>query len=85
MRLARAVLGELGLPAEVTSVEVRTPEEAQRLRFLGSPSVRVEGSDIEPGAEARVTFALCCRLYTGAGLPPRALLVGALEPHRSAR
>jgi hypothetical protein len=42
---------------------------AQRERFLGSPTVRVDGRDVEPGAEDREDFGLKCRLYrTDAGL-----------------
>jgi hypothetical protein len=43
----------------------RIPDEeaAQRERFLGSPTVRVEGRDVEPGAEEREDFGLKCRLY----------------------
>ena len=44
-------------------------EAAERLRFLGSPTVRVHGRDIEPGADKRTDFALSCRVYrTDAGL-----------------
>jgi hypothetical protein len=43
----------------------RIPDEAaaQRERFLGSPTVRVDGRDVEPGAEQRDDFGLKCRLY----------------------
>ena len=42
---------------------------AQRERFLGSPTVRVGGRDVEPGAAEREDFGLKCRLYrTPAGL-----------------
>jgi hypothetical protein len=34
-----------------------------RLRFLGSPTVRVDGRDVEPGADERDEFALACRVY----------------------
>jgi hypothetical protein len=44
-------------------VEVHDAEAAQRLRFLGSPSVRVDGRDVEPGAEARTDYDLSCRVY----------------------
>ena len=43
-------------------VEV-APDDAERLRFLGSPSVRVNGHDVEPGADERTTFMFACRLY----------------------
>ena len=32
-------------------------------RFLGSPTIRVNGRDIEPGADARSEFTLACRVY----------------------
>ena len=79
LSLANEVLSELGLSGEVRKLEVRTPEDAERLRFLGSPSVRVDGMDIEPGAESRTEYALSCRLYGDRGLPPKELLVAALE------
>ncbi len=79
LSLANEVLSELGLSGEVRKLEVRTPEDAERLRFLGSPSVRVDGADIEPGAESRTEYALSCRLYGDSGFPPKELLVAALE------
>jgi hypothetical protein len=42
---------------------------AQRERFLGSPTVRVAGRDVEPGADERTHYGMKCRLYaTPAGL-----------------
>ncbi len=82
LSLAGEVLSQLGLSADVREVEVRTPEDAERLRFLGSPSVRVDGEDIEPGAESRSEYALSCRIYGDSGLPTKELLVAALEARR---
>jgi len=46
---------------------------AQSERFLGSPTVRVDGRDVEPGADQRTDFGLKYRLYRTedgfAGLP----------------
>jgi hypothetical protein len=58
-RLAR----ELRVEPEIELVEVADPEAAVKLRFLGSPSVRVDGVDVEPGAEERGDFAFSCRIY----------------------
>jgi hypothetical protein len=42
---------------------------AERERFLGSPTVRIDGRDVEPGADRRRDFGLKCRLYaTPSGL-----------------
>jgi len=73
------VLSALGTEAEVTEVEVRDGAEAARLRFPGSPTVRIDGVDLEPGAEARSPGALSCRMYGGSGVPSRELLVDAIS------
>ena len=40
---------------------VETPEQAERLEFLGSPSIRIDGTD--PFADADAQVGLACRLY----------------------
>jgi hypothetical protein len=49
--------------ARVVQQRVETWQEAEAQRFLGSPTVRVNGVDVEPGAEERDDFGLKCRLY----------------------
>ena len=78
-RLARDVARELGLGVSVEEVEVRSVEDAVRLRFLGSPSVHVNDVDIEPGARKSTAYAFACRTYGSVGVPPRELLVAALK------
>jgi hypothetical protein len=63
---ARALLDEViaarGLDVEVEEREVTTTEEAEQLTFPGSPTIRVDGRDVDPaGASARP--ALTCRIY----------------------
>lgn len=49
-------------PEELRLREVKTQDEAEELRFPGSPTIRIDGVDIDPaGAEARP--ALNCRIY----------------------
>jgi hypothetical protein len=57
------VLEEEGVDAEVVLVAVNTAEEAQELRFPGSPTIRVDGEDLFPVLE-RAEYALGCRMYT---------------------
>ena len=47
--LIREVLHELGLRAPVHRIEVPDEPTGNRVRFPGSPTVRVNGRDIEPG------------------------------------
>ena len=79
LELAREVVAELGLEADIRQVRVETPEEARESRFLGSPSVRVNGKDIEPEARGSEDFGLGCRVYGGSGVPPKELLVDAIR------
>ena len=65
--LVDRVSEELRVRPTIDLVEVADAEAAARLRFLGSPTIRVEGRDIEPGSEARFDFALSCRVYGTAG------------------
>jgi hypothetical protein len=56
------VLAEHALEVEVKVREVRTQAEAEELRFPGSPTIRIDGRDVDPdGASARP--ALNCRIY----------------------
>ena len=59
-------------------VEVRTLKDAIRLRCLGSPTVQVDGLDVDPTAAGRSDFSIGCRLYDGSGSPSEALLKAAV-------
>ncbi len=61
--LVERVVAESRVEADVEYVTVPDPETAERLRFLGSPTIRVDGRDIEPGADARTEYVLACRIY----------------------
>jgi hypothetical protein len=61
--LVEQVAAQLGLQPHIELVEVADAEAATRLCFLGSPSIRVDGRDVEPGAEERSDFVLSCRVY----------------------
>ncbi len=63
----QTVLREEGLATQITPVEVSDSETASRLRFLGSPSIRVNGIDVEPSAEQSEAFGLVCRTYDDDG------------------
>jgi hypothetical protein len=58
IRLVQEVASALGVPIGLETVLVETPEQAEALAFLGSPTVQVEGRDIEPEARTRQDFGL---------------------------
>jgi hypothetical protein len=78
------LLDHTGIKAEIKLRQVESEEDARRSRFLGSPTVRVDGRDVEPGVDGRTDYGLRCRLYRTpggiVGVPPDTLVVEALEP-----
>jgi hypothetical protein len=79
----REILAREGISTEIDLRRITDDEAAQRERFLGSPTVRVNGRDVEPEAERRTDYGLKCRLYrtpTGlSGQPPQEWLRAALH------
>ncbi len=62
-----AALALEGLQADLQLVRVEDNQAAGRLKFLGSPSFRIDG--VDPWGEERANYSLSCRVYrTEAGL-----------------
>lgn len=61
-RVHKAIALE-GVAARIESITIASVERAKATRFLGSPSIRIDGADVEPEADARTEFGLMCRTY----------------------
>ena len=76
------LLERAGVEAEIFLHNVADDERAQREQFLGSPTIRVDGRDIDPGAASREDYGLKCRIYQTpaglSGLPPDQWILDAL-------
>jgi hypothetical protein len=59
----RTLLADAGVTVDVDLRRVESAEAAERERFLGSPTLRIDGRDVEPTAELRTDYGLKCRLY----------------------
>jgi hypothetical protein len=57
----REVLEQESLSAEIAIRKVETEEQAQQWRFVGSPTILVDGEDIVPTEET--FYSLSCRVY----------------------
>jgi hypothetical protein len=76
-----SVLAAESVHTNICEVLVHSESEAQAFRFPGSPTVRVDGKDVEP--EPRPTFGLACRLYAnGTGIPSEAAIHRAVTAAR---
>ncbi len=75
----RAVATRLGVRIDVHFVRVMSDADAERECFIGSPSVRVNGIDIDPSASGRFELGVSCRTYGGARIPPEPMIAAALQ------
>jgi hypothetical protein len=88
--LLREVLDDAGMDAPIEVVEVRTQEEAEVLRFAGSPTIRIDGRDVDEDGARESRPALTCRIYTTeegtvSPVPTRAQIERALSLAGAAR
>jgi hypothetical protein len=60
--LLAAVLAERGVDAEIRMREVTTDAQAAELGFPGSPTIRIDGRDVDGRGESAPP-ALTCRVY----------------------
>ena len=62
-QLLQEVMAEEGLDWPVERIEVVGDLEAQRWGFPGSPTIRVDGRDLDPPGADQMGVALACRVY----------------------
>ena len=76
------LIGAKGLEDEVDLILVASNQEAERLQFPGSPTIRINGEDVEPEPPSS-GFELACRIYEVdgelLGRPPREWIYAALD------
>ena len=78
----RKVLASEGIVAPIEEILVAEEAIARALQFPGSPTVRINGADVESSGDRAVGVA--CRLYSdGTGVPSEAALRRAILAARS--
>ena len=82
-KLVSETVNEAGVDADIELVKVRDSEDAVAKRFLGSPSIRINGKDIEVEENEFTHYSMRCRVYRSgdrySGVPPKDLLVSAVS------
>lgn len=74
----KAVLREEGLHAEIFEIEVKDDSAVKALKFIGSPTIRINGLDIEIESRKIDDAGFTCRRYFG-GLPSEEMIRFALR------
>lgn len=82
----RDALRQEDASAEMVEIEIKDAATACRVGFLGSPTIRIDGQDIEPDARSSQRFGLTCRTYSHegrrAGVPPLEWIRSAVREAR---
>lgn len=64
-------------------MRIDSRDEAVAKRFLGSPTIRINGMDVDPSAEQRADFGMQCRVYLAGGkytgMPSKEMIGTALR------
>ena len=63
LALVERIRAELGIDTELRTSLIVDQAAADQARFPGSPTVRVNGHDVEPGSELVTEYVVGCRLY----------------------
>lgn len=88
--LVETTVNELKLQTAIEAIQVKDQHEARMYRFLGSPTIQIDGQDIEASRRSE-TASFSCRVYGTpngiTGVPPKQLLVDAIREaqHNSSR
>lgn len=79
----REILDQEEIEARIDVIKVETAAQARRLHFVGSPTIRIDGEDIDP-VSTEAAYALACRAYRKPDgritpLPPKETIRSALR------
>lgn len=79
----RELLEEKELKEEIQMTEVTSDGQARELRFIGSPTIRINGKDVDEHVWSVKDNGMKCRIYLHEGkilgYPPKAMNRRAIE------
>jgi hypothetical protein len=81
--LLNDVLAEEGVDLPIESIEVPDLETGEKTKFAGSPTIRINGKDVDPDYEDTGDYTPRCRVYFTSegfkGVPEKVWLVDAVR------
>lgn len=78
------IVARLAAPVSILEIPVASLEDATRLGFPGSPTIRVNGEDVEPVGRDPVEPTLGCRIYANGHVPDLGRLEAAIREEMDA-
>ncbi len=84
LNLLRQVLQEKKLSAKIEFIRIKSEKDAKKYKFLGSPSIQINGLDIDKDRRNEPP-SFGCRVYKTkegySGIPPKEMIIEALEEY----
>ncbi len=77
-----AILLEEGLQAEISQIEIKDASSAEMLNFTTSPTIRINGLDMDPDFRAPSERGLACRWYPGGRPAPELIRMAVRKARR---
>jgi len=59
----KEIMKELGIQAPVQRIRVEDEADAVKQKFIGSPTIRINGKDVDPNASRDTQYGLKCRIF----------------------
>ncbi|MFZ0821434.1 MAG: hypothetical protein WAM91_15305 [Candidatus Acidiferrales bacterium] len=84
----KEVLRMEGVLLKIRHVAITDLRAAEAARFRGSPTIRIDGLDIEGETSEPTNFGMACRLYSGEtrrGVPPKEMIQAAVRRYVGGR
>ncbi|MFQ5453256.1 MAG: DUF2703 domain-containing protein [Candidatus Zixiibacteriota bacterium] len=79
----KKTLTEMAIDSDIKIIEINNNQDAVEKRFLGSPSIRINGKDIEIEENESTEYSMRCRRYRSGseilGYPPKNLITAILK------
>ena len=90
LELLKEGMAQEGISEEIRIYRIDTDEEAEKHRFIGSPTIRINGKDIDPHVPPDTPYRATCRIYRIAEgkfspLPPLDWILHALREAKNQR
>ena len=87
LTVLKEVLKEVGVDEKVEEITVASQEEAERYKFLGSPTILIDGIDLDPKARNVTNYTVAsCRSYVYDNkfyeYPPKKMIIESLKERR---
>jgi hypothetical protein len=78
----RELANRLEVNVELNQIEVTANDDPVALKFLGSPTVLVNGYDVDPTHRIGAAYGFGCRTFGGVGVPPKEMIERAIAEAR---